>query len=133
LLGGGNAAEYTGLSSVFIFDATELEANLDDDSLSKRGFQSDKASIVRWLSCRDKQLNCITKVPNQWDGMSNVVEQAIDGGVGEAYCPTCQCCYPASQLVRSAPTFKPGWNYDEIHCPKDHLLNKTQGMHVNMG
>lgn len=130
---GVNAAEYTGLSSVFIFDATELEATLEDDSLSKRGFQSDKASIARWLSCRDKQLNCITKVPNQWGRMSYVVEQAIDYGVGEAYCPTCQCCYAASQLVKPAPTFKPGWNYDEIHCPKDHLLNKTQGMHVNMG
>ena len=130
---GVNAAEYKGLASAFIFDTAELAATLANNPLSKGDFQSDEASIARWLSCRDRQLNCITKVPNQWGRIPYVIEQALEDGVGEAFCPTCQCCYPASQLVKPVSTFKPGWNYNSIHCPKNHLLNKTEGMHVNMG
>lgn len=130
---GVNEAEYIRLSSAFIFDAAQLAAILESNCFSKGDFQSDEAAIARWLSYRDTQLNCITKVPNPWGRMSYVIEEAIENGVGEVFCPTCHRCYPASQLVKPLTTFKAGWNFNIINCPENHLLHQTKGMHINMG
>lgn len=130
---GVNASEYTAISSVFIFDAAELAATIANNRLDEGDFESNTASIARWLSFRDRELDCITKVPNAWGGMPYVIQDAIDNGVGEAFCPTCQQCYPASQLVKPLSTFNAGWNFNSINCPENHLLHQTQGMHIHKG
>jgi hypothetical protein len=122
---------YESISSTFIFDATELAACLANDSLSYEGASSDEAAITKWLHHRDRELNFITRVPQQWSRISYVIQKVIGQGVGQAYCPTCKVCYPASQLVKSEPTFKMGWNFDGIHCPEQHLLHYTKDMHFS--
>lgn len=126
---GINESLYQSIPSTFIFDATELAACLANDSLSYQGASSDEAAIAKWLQHRDHELNFITRVPQQWSRMSYVIQKVIEHGVGQAYCPTCKVCYPASQLVKSEPTFKMGWNFDGIHCPEQHLLHYTKDMH----
>ena len=122
-----------GLRSAFIFDSAELVAILSNYQLSKSDFLSDEAAILSWISNRDTQLNCITKVPNLWGRMCYVIQVAIDDGVGEAFCPICQCIYPVSELVKPEATFNAGWNFNNVHCPENHLLHQTQGIHIHVG
>jgi hypothetical protein len=63
--------------------------------------------------------------------MSHVIQYFVDNGVGEAFCPTCQCCYPESQLIKPLSTFNTGWNFNSIHCPLNHLLNHNKGLNLN--
>lgn len=127
---GINESLYESIPSTFIFDATELAAYLANDPLSHKDSVSAEAAIIRWLYHRDRDLNFITRVPEQWSRMSYIIGKAVDEGVGHAFCPLCQKSYSASQLVKSESSYKGGWNFNGIYCPHEHLLHFTRGMHV---
>lgn len=127
---GVNESLYEYIPSTFIFDSAELTAWLANDPLSHIGAVSDEAAIARWLQNRDPDLQCATRVPHQWSRISCVIQKVVDQGVGQAFCPTCQKCYLASHLVKPVLSFKAGWNFNEIRCPKEHLLHCTKVMHI---
>jgi hypothetical protein len=129
---GINDSLYEAIPSTFIFDATELAACLANDSLSYQGASSDEAAMAKWLHHRDRELNVITKVPPQWSRISSVIQKVIAQGVGQAYCPTCKVCYPASQLVKPEAAYTAGWNFNAIHCPEQHLLHYSKGIHFSV-
>ncbi|MDP5033204.1 hypothetical protein [Paraglaciecola sp.] len=128
---GLNEAEYEYLPSTFIFDANELATVLSDDRLSKGGYHSDEASIARWLAYRDNKLNFIARVPQEWGRMSYVIQKVVEQGVGTAFCPICQCCYSARQIIKPKSTVNTGWNFNSIYCPEKHLLHHTKGIHFS--
>jgi hypothetical protein len=125
---GLDEANYEHTAATFIIKSSELVEMLAKDSLSLDSRDSEEAKITNWLRHRDEQLNYYTMVPKVWGRMPYIIIKAIEQGVGECYCPECSTSYAASELLNPEDTGTSLIIYKIYHCPKNHLVHKTESI-----
>ena len=116
----------------FVFDSSDVEEVLQAKLFNDSHLYNDhEGAILNWLERHyDDSISEPTSVPEAWWRFQHLANELIREQATEAYCLKCKTHYSADQLILKNDRGRPGWNFDRVLCPKDHLLLITETMHI---
>jgi hypothetical protein len=118
----------------FIFHSSDFEEAIlvklqDHPDLAK----DQLSSVLKWLSQRDDSVAEPTPVPDGWWKLHDIAYDVLRKGRGEIRCLTCNQQVPNNLLRKSDISGQPGWNFNQLSCPRGHTLLRAETMHIFVG
>jgi hypothetical protein len=90
-------------------------------------------SVLKWLQQRDDSIYSPTVIPDQWWEFHSIADDLLRSGHGEIRCLSCNQHVPNTLLRQNDLSGQPGWNFNQLSCPRGHTLLRVETMHIFVG
>ena len=90
-------------------------------------------SVLKWLQQRDDSIESPTAIPDQWWDFHGIADDLLRSGHGEIHCLSCNQKVPNIMPQKNDINSQPGWNFNQLSCPRGHTLLRVETMHIFVG
>ena len=109
--------------TIFRFPSEDAELTLIDGGRFGPFEGREQKALIRWLELAVTCDETATEVPTPWHhAFELVADELISRGIGECFCPECNCSYSNKALTPSTGSTGFGWLQNQYQCPEGHLV-----------